>query len=287
VTDWNIENKLCLITGATSGIGQAAAVELARKGAHVVFTARDERKRDELLAELRRVSPSGRADALFGDLSSMKEVRRIAASFKERFDRLDVLVNNAGAIFPNRELTAEGFEQTFALNHLSYFLLTRELLDVLRASAPARIVNVASRAHQRGRMHFDDLQLERDYGAWRAYGQSKLANVLFTRELARRLEGSGITANCMHPGVVSTGFGKSRPGLTSFLHRMAAPFLLTPEQGADTLIWLASSKEVQGRTGGYYVKRHEVAPSRAARDPEAARRLWDASERLVDKALGQ
>ncbi len=282
-----MEGKTVLITGATRGIGEAAALELARQGAWVVFTARDRRRRDEHLEALRRASPSGRADALLGDLSSMKEVRRIASEFRERFGRLDVLVNNAGAIFPTRELTVDGFEQTFALNHLSPFLLTRELLDLLRAGAPSRIVNVASRAHTRGRMHFVDLQFERGYGAWRAYEQSKLANVLFTRELSRRLARTGVTANCMHPGVVATGFGKGRPGWMNLLHRVAAPLLLRPEQGADTLIWLASSPELEGRSGGYYVQRREVSPSRRAQDEESARRLWELSEQLVNRALGQ
>ncbi len=253
-----IEGKTCLITGATRGIGEAAALALARRGAHVVFTARDERRSAALVDALRHASPSGQADALLGDLSSMREVRRIASEFRERFGKLHVLVNNAGAIFPKREVTADGFEQTLALNHLSPFLLTRELLDVLQANAPARIVNVASRAHTRGRMHFVDLHFERGYGAWRAYEQSKLANVLFTRELARRVAGTGVTANCMHPGVVATGFGKGRPGLMNLVHRVAAPLLLKPEQGADTLIWLATSPELEGRSGGYYVQRREA-----------------------------
>ncbi|MGA9525112.1 MAG: SDR family oxidoreductase [Myxococcaceae bacterium] len=287
MAEWRIEEKTCLITGATRGIGEAAALELARRGAHVVFTARDERRRDALLEALRRASPSGRADALIGDLSSMREVRRIAAEFRERFGKIHVLVNNAGAIFPKREVTDDGFEQTLALNHLSPFLLTRELLDLLQANAPARIVNVASRAHTRGRMNFVDLHFERGYGAWRAYEQSKLANVLFTRELARRTAGTGVTANCMHPGVVATGFGKGRPGWMSLAHRLAAPLLLSPEQGADTLVWLATASELEGRTGGYYVQRRETAPSRRAQDDAMARQLWELSDQLVTRALTQ
>jgi retinol dehydrogenase 12 len=278
---WDIDGKVCLITGATSGIGKAAALELARRGAHVVFVARDPGRRDALLEALIAASPRRRADALTADLSNLTEVEAVASAFKARFGRLDVLVNNAGAIFPTRELTVDGYEHTFALNHLSYFTLTQALHEVLVASAPARIVNVASRAHTRARMHFDDLQLQRGYSAWRAYGQSKLANVLFTRALARRLEGTAVTANALHPGVVATGFGRNRPGLLNFLVKLASPLFVTAEQGADTLIWLASSPEVEGQRGGYYVKRRRVEPSRRARSEADAERLWTASEQLV------
>jgi len=260
---------------------RAAALDLARRGAHVVFVARDERKRDALLEELRRASPTRKADALMGDLCSLREIASVAAAYRARFSRLDVLVNNAGGIFPKRELTVDALERTFALDHLSYFALTRALQDLLVASAPARVINVASRAHTRGRMYFEDLQLERGYSAWRAYQQAKLANVLFTRELARRLEGSGVTVNALHPGVVATGFGKSRPGLMNLVHRLAAPLLLSPEQGADTLLYLATSPEVEGRTGGYWVGWKERSPSRRAQNDEDARRLWEISEALA------
>lgn len=280
-----MQGKIALVTGATSGIGRVTAQALVEKGAHVVFTTRDAGRGRETVEALRRVVPEARVDVIQTDLSEMRQVVAAAAEFKRRFSRLDVLVNNAGAVYTRRETTSEGLERTFATNHLAYFLLTRELLDVLRDGAPSRIVNVASDAHRRGRMKFDDLQMERRYFHWAAYCQSKLANVLFTRELARRLEGSGVTANCLHPGVVATGFGKNTPGAFKWVMTLANRFFITPEEGARTSIFLASAPEVAGKSGGYFQRCQEVTPSRAARDADAAARLWVASEELVARAL--
>lgn len=276
-----MQGQTVLVTGATSGIGRVTARELAKRGARVVITTRDEAKGRATLEEIRKAAPGAQLDVLRGDLSIMREVRRLAAEFKQRYDRLDVLVNNAGAIYMKRETTAEGLERTFATNHLAYFVLTMELLDLLKKSAPARIVNVASNAHTRGRMYWDDLQLERRYGGWKAYQQSKLANLLFTRELALRLEGSRVTVNSLHPGVVGTGFGLNSKGPFKLLWKTANHFFLTPEQGAETTIYLASSPEVQGRTGGYYKNCKEAKASRLGRDDEAARRLWQETERIL------
>jgi NAD(P)-dependent dehydrogenase (short-subunit alcohol dehydrogenase family) len=216
------------------------------------------------------------------DLGSQAEVRRLAAEVRERAPRLHVLLNNAGAIHMRRSLTADGHEATFAVNHLGPFLLTSLLEEHLRRRAPARVGNVSSAAHQGAPgMAWDDLMGEREYAGLRAYAQSKLANVLFTAELARRLERTGVTANSLHPGVVRTGFGRGAGGWLAWGVRIAAPFFLSPERGADTAVWLASAPEVAGVTGGYFVKRRPVTPSAAARDPEAARRLWAVSERLT------
>lgn len=280
-----IEGKRVLITGATSGIGQVTARELVRQGAHLVFTARNAEKARRLAQALRTLSPSSEIDFLVADLSLMREVEAAAAEYRRRFDRLDILVNNAGAIYMRRETTGEGLERTFATNHLAPFLLTYRLMDLLRASSPARVVNVASRAHTRGRMYWEDLELRRGYSGWKAYQQSKLANVLFTRELARRLRDSGVTANALHPGVVSTGFGMNSKGPFMWVWQLAGRLFLTPEEGARTSIFLAMSPDVEGHTGGYYDRSREISPSRRALSDEDARRLWDESERMVARAL--
>jgi len=273
--------KVCLLTGATTGIGRAAAEGLARTGLTLVLAGRDAARTEAAVEGVRRVSGNDRVEGLVADLSLGSEVRRLAAEFRARHRRLDVLVNNAGAIFTRREETAEGREKTLALNHLAYFLLTRELLDLLLASAPARVVNVASEAHRGTRLDFDDLDSRRRYSGLGVYGRSKLMNLLFTAELARRLEGKAVTANALHPGVVATGFGGNTPGLFRTLVRIAQPFMLSPEKGARTLVYLATSPEVEGVSGKYFYRCREMRPSPAARDPEAARRLWELSEQLV------
>jgi NAD(P)-dependent dehydrogenase (short-subunit alcohol dehydrogenase family) len=219
---------------------------------------------------------------LLADLSVLAEVRRVAAEFLQKHNRLDVLVNNAGAYFAERRLSADGYELTFALNHLSYFLLTALLLDALKAAAPARIVNVSSGAHMLGPLDFDDL-MTKDYGmaGFKAYGRSKLANVMFTYELARRLEGTGVTANALHPGGVNTGFGKNNSGLVKLGMKIFGRFSLTPEQGAQTTIYLASSPEVAGVSGKYFAKCKAVPSSDASYDQAAQRKLWEISEKLV------
>ncbi|MEJ7735283.1 MAG: SDR family NAD(P)-dependent oxidoreductase [Polyangiaceae bacterium] len=233
------------------------------------------------LGEVHSEIPGADVSLALCDFASQHAVRRLGAELLERCPKLHVLVNNAGAILGERALTEDGIEATFAVNHLGYFLLTELLLDRLRASAPARVVVVASEAHRSGHIDFDDLRAERGYSPMRVYGTSKLANIAFTRELARRLEGSGVTANCAHPGVVATNFGASGGALIRFGIRLVRPFFRTEAQGADTLIWLASSPDAEGVSGKYFIDRREKRPSREASDDEVARRLWAASERLV------
>lgn len=274
-----MQGKICLVTGATSGIGKETALGLARKGAHVAIVGRDEARSRETANWIARQSGDRQVDFLVADLSSQAEVRRLAAALKSIYPRLDVLVNNAGAIFGKRELTVDGIERTWALNHLAQFLLTQLLLDRLEASAPARIVNVASAAHESGTIAFDNLQGEKKYSGMRAYSQSKLANILFTFALARRLAGMGVTANCLHPGVVATRFGQNTQGLVKMFFTLARPFLLTPEKGAATPIYLASSPEVADVSGKYFANCKPVASSKLSADAGLQEKLWELSER--------
>jgi len=273
-----MRGKRVLVTGATTGIGRVTAVELGRAGAEVILVARDRDKAAATLAEL-DAAGAPPAQALYADLSLTSSVRALAAEVREKFDRIDVLVNNAGAIFTSRALTAEGFERTFALNHLSYFLLTNLILD--RIPSGGRIVNVSSEAHKPAKVDFDDLQLERRYTAFGAYCLSKLMNLLFTFELARRVQARGITANAAHPGPVASNFGRSNRGFFGALFALAGPFMLTPEKGARTQIWLASSPDVEGVTGKYFAKCREKKPSARALDEATQRRLWDVTAQLV------
>jgi len=281
----DMTGKTCLVTGANQGIGKETALALARMGATVVMTSRDPEKGRAALAAVRDASGSDRVDLMLADFASFASIRRLAADFQAKYSRLDVLVNNAGAIITTRSQTQDGFETTFGVNHLGYFLLTNLLLDLLKRSAPARIVNVASRAHFRSSIDFDDLNSQRGrYSAMTAYARSKLANVLFTYELARRLQGTGVTANCLHPGVVRTGFGKNNPGLTRLLFQafqlVARPWLLSPQEGAATSVYLASSPEVEGVSGKYFTDCRETPSSPASYDEHAQRRLWEISETL-------
>lgn len=276
----SLRDKVCLITGPTQGIGRAATLAIAKLSPKLVLVVRDPVRGAELADEI-RAAGNPNVELLIGDLSKQADVRRIASEFLARHDRLHLLVNNAGAIFMQRQLSSDGLEMTFALNHLGYFLLTNLLRDVLVKSAPARIVNVASRAHVRGTIAFDDLQAERSFGGWSAYSQSKLANILFTRELARRLAGTGVTANSLHPGVIATGFGADASGLLRLGFRLARPFFLTPEEGARTTVYLATSPEVEGVTGKYFARCKEAKPRPQALDDATARRLWEVSEALV------
>ena len=278
----DMQGKTVLITGATNGIGRAAALALARMNATVAVAGRSQERLDATVAMIRAESGNEAVSGLLADLETQAGARQLAEQFQLRFTRLDVLLNNAGAIFSERAETADGIERTFALNHLGYYLLTRLLLDMLLESAPARIVNVSSEGHRRQRSYnFDNI----DGRSWStmgftAYAQSKLANILFTRELARRLAGSGVTVNAMHPGVIATGFGSGIGGLMGLFGRVVRPFLKTPAQGADTLIWLATADEVEGQSGGYYDRRRLRQPSAAAQDEAAARRLWALSAEL-------
>lgn len=279
--DQSMAGKICLVTGATSGIGKETALGLARRGATVVVGARNEERARSTVDQIKRDTGVSSADYLLADLSSQKEVRGLASQFRSQYPRLDVLVNNAGAIMLGRQVSADGIELTFALNHLSYFLLTNLLLDVLVSSAPARIVNVSSSSHRRGRINFEDLQSQRRYGGLRAYAQSKLSNVLFTYELARRLEGSGVTANALHPGLVATNFLTNNGRFGEFLGFFFRLRGISQARGAQTSIYLASSPEVEGVSGRYFVKQREIRSSRSSYDQGAASRLWQISGEMT------
>ncbi len=274
--------RVCLVTGGTSGIGRATALALADMDASVVLVGRDEAKATATVAEIGEATVNDDVSAVLADLSSQASIRELAEGFRAEHDRLHVLVNCAGAFFRDRRVTVDGLEMTFALNHLAYFLLTELLLDLLVASSPARIVNVTSGAQSMGRIDFEDLQGERRYRGQTAYNQSKLANVLFTYELARRLEGSGVTANCVHPGVVRTSFGReNQPFTWRVMNPVVTRFMRSAERGAETVVYLASSPEVEGLTGKYFVDLQPKTSSKRSYDLEAAVRLWEASERLT------
>jgi NAD(P)-dependent dehydrogenase (short-subunit alcohol dehydrogenase family) len=276
-----MQGKTVVATGATSGIGAIAAIELARMGARIVFIARDPERAEATLAKLEAVAPGRGHSAHIADLSRVAETKRIGGEIAAAEARIDVLINNAGAIFSDRRVTAEGLELTFALNHMAYFTLTGCLRERLVASAPARVVSTASAAHYGAKLDFDDLQCERGYSAWRAYNRSKLANILFTRELAKRLAGTNVTANCLHPGVVASRFGDQAGGWTARLFPLIKRFAISPTQGADTIVYLASSPEVATISGEYFAKRKIATSSRAARDDAAAAKLWAMSEAIA------
>jgi retinol dehydrogenase-14 len=274
--------KSVLVTGGTGGIGKATAIGLAALGARVGITGRDQARTEAAAASIRAAAGSPAVDAFAADMSIQAGVRRLAAQVADTYPRLDVLVNNVGGFWAHRHVTADGLERTFALNHLAPFLLTNLLLARLTASAPARILTVSSGAHARGRIDFGDLQGERNYSGQRAYSQSKLANVMFTYELARRLDGTGVTATVLHPGVVRTGFGaEDREAYLAVLIRVARVFMKTPAQGADTPVYLASSPQVEGISGRYFVNRKPKTSSNASRDTTAAARLWQVSAELT------
>jgi NAD(P)-dependent dehydrogenase (short-subunit alcohol dehydrogenase family) len=277
----DMTGKVCLVTGATSGIGWETARALAALGATLALVGRDTGRLQRAIDRIRESAPDARLESYVAELSSQEQVRRLAREFQSGHDRLDVLVNDAGAVFPTRRESVDGIEMTLALNHLAPFLLTNLLRDTLKASAPSRVVTVSSGAHQGAKVKFDDLQLTHGYGMWRAYGRSKLMNLLFTRELARRLAGTGVTANALHPGFVSSNFGKSEGPMWAAVFSLMRPFMISAENGAQTAIYLASSPEVEGASGWYYVDCHPVTPSSEARDDATARRLWEVSERLT------
>ncbi|MBA2685525.1 MAG: SDR family oxidoreductase [Gemmatimonadaceae bacterium] len=273
-----MDGRVCVVTGATAGIGKETALALAKMGATVVIVARDAAKSARTVEEIETTVPDAKLDVVLADFASLDAVRDAAAEIGKRYRAVHVLVNNAGVATKNRNVTADGYEQIFAVNHLASFLFTRELVPLLRAGAPSRIVNVASVAERNNPIDFADLQSEKNFGGFRTYGKSKLANVLFTYQLAARLAGTGITANCLHPGAVATDMLKKIPWL---LYTLISPFLLTPEQGAMTQVYLASSLQVEGVTGGYYVKSKAARSSARSYDVSAQRRLWDASEAMV------
>ena len=276
-----MQNKLCLITGATHGIGQAAATGIAQMGATVVIAGRDEARCQEVVARIKAETGNPNVDYLLADLSIQAQVRALASEFKSRYSRLDVLVNDAGVINFRRQLSPDGIEMNFALNHLAYFLLTNLLLDTLKASAPARVVNVSSNSHRGQHLDFENLELIHGYWAGTAYGRSKLANLYFTYELARRLEGMGVTVNAMHPGFVRTNMAANNGPLVRLFLPLVHRNSLTPEQGARTVVYLASSPEVEGLTGKYFVREREVASDPVSHDEAAARKLWEISAQMT------
>jgi len=276
-----MEGKVVVITGATSGIGKVAAEKLAAMGARIVLVARDKVRGEAAMARLGDLGPGLAHSIHYADLSRLAEMKRVAVEIAAAEPRIDVLINNAGALFGFWEMTEDGLELTFALNHLSYFVLTHGLRERLLASAPARVVNTTSDAHKGKKLNFNDLQAVHGYKPFNAYGRSKLCNILFTRELARRLRGSGVTANCFHPGFVNTRFGDESGGLMSYGIRIGKAFALTPEKGAETLVYLASSPELASVTGGYFYKCRRATPTKEAQDNASAHRLWVESAQLA------
>lgn len=288
---WDITGKTVLVTGGNSGIGRATTLELARRGARVVFTARDGAKGEEAAKGLRAElgsSSAGSIDWMLLDLADFQSILAFSEAFKEAYNQLHVLVHNAGLVLSERRETKNGFEATFGTNHMGPFILNRLMLDLLKASAPARIVVVASDAHKAagGGLDFDDLQMKNGYKGVLAYGRSKLANILFTRSLARRIEGSGVTVNCLHPGVVATGFTQDGDagGMWGFFFKWARPFLLTAEKGARTSVYLATSNDVAGISGAYFARQKQATPSAAGRDDQVAEQLWEVSDALCASA---
>jgi len=279
-----LQAKICMVTGATGGIGEITARELARQGAQVIIVGRNRDKCIATVDQIKQQTGNPQVEFMLADLASQKEIHQLAATFKQQYNRLDVLVNNAGALFMTRQETVDVLEMTFALNHLNYFLLTDLLLDVLKSSAPARIVNVASDAHQGSAMPFDDLQSRQKYRGFMVYRQSKLANILFTYELARRLAGTGVTANTLHPGFIASNFATNNGWFYDKVFRQLAKLIaINPEVGARTSIYLASSPAVEGITGKYFVKQKAASSSPASYDEVAAKRLWQVSAELTHR----
>ena len=277
----DMTGKRVLVTGANSGIGRVTARMLAEAGAETILVCRSPERGGEALSSIRQSSGSQKVSLMLCDISRQADIRRLGAEFREQYSSLDVLVNNAGSYFAEHRRTPEGLELSMGLNHMGYFHMVAELRTSLEAAPEGRIINVSSDGHRLGRLVWDDLQWERrSYRAMRAYCDSKLMNILFTRELARRLEGSGVTANCLHPGVIRSGFAVNERGSFAGLVRLAGPFMLDPERGARTSAYLATSPEVRGKTGGYYSRCKLKKPSKAARSDEDAARLWQLSEGL-------
>ncbi len=280
-----VENKICLITGASNGIGYEAALNLAGMGAKVILAGRDEKRTSLATQKIIEQTGNENASYLIADLSNSAGVRLLANSFLDKFHQLDILINNAGAMTGSRQVSADGFEMNWGLNHLNYFLLTHELLDLIKASGVkgrnARIINVASMAHKRAKMNFDDLQSEKSFKKWQAYGQSKLANIMFTYALAKRLEGYNVTANCLHPGVVATGFVDNIGTIENSLSPLIKLFLTSPQKGAQTTTHLAVSPEVENISGVYFANSKPKQSSKLSHDVAAQERLWDISASQV------
>jgi NAD(P)-dependent dehydrogenase (short-subunit alcohol dehydrogenase family) len=276
-----MQGKVVVITGATSGIGQVAAEKLAAMGARIVQVGRDKARGEAALERLRQVGPGIAHSIHYADMSRLSEMNRVAVAIAAAEPRIDVLINNAGAMFTRRQVTVDGLECTFALNHMAYFVLTHGLRDRLVASAPARVVNTSSDAHKGAKLDFSDLQSVQGYAGFKVYGRSKLCNILYTRGLAHRLAGTGVTANCLHPGFVATRFGDQSGGMLSIGIRLAKLFAISPDKGAATIVYLASSPEVGNVTGSYFYKCRATTPTREAQDEQAAQRLWSESMKLA------
>ncbi len=285
MTEISMQGKVCLITGSTSGMGKVTARELAERGAAVVLVGRNREKGEAIQAEIRRETGNENVDLLIADLRLLQDVRRLAAEFQQHYHHLDVLVNNAGAIYPSRQVTSEGLEATFVVNYLAPFLLTELLLDMLKASAPARIVNVSSEVHRISSIAFDNLQGEKRYATMSNYGQAKLAVVLSTYELARRLQGTGVTVNVMSPGQMSSeNFNAGARGLVALVTKLTKPFVMSVEKGAQTQIYLATSSQVEGVTGKCFSNSQEKKSSGRSYDQALGQRLWQVSEQIVARS---
>lgn len=284
MTENRLEGKICLVTGSTSGIGKVTARELAKQGATVVLVSRTRAKGEATQTEITQATGNPHVELLVADLSLLADVRRLASEFQHTYSHLHLLVNNAGCAYPTRTLTSEGLEATLVVNYLAPFLLTELLLDTLKASAPARIVNVSSAQHANAHIDFDNLQGEKKYGNLSTYNQAKLAVLLWTYELARRLKGTGVTVNALHPGITATNFPSGMTGVLAWGMKLSKPFLLTPEKGAQTTLYLATSPEVEGVTGKYFVKSHETKSSNDSYDQTVGARLWEVTEQLVARS---
>ncbi len=271
----DLKDKNAIITGATSGIGRITALAIAEKGARLVLPVRNMAKGEELKQEIGEKTGNTSVELISCHLDSLESIRQFAEEYKQKHDTLHLLVNNAGTWEVKRRESEDGIEMNFAVNHLAPFMLTYLLLDTIKASAPARIVNVSSSAHKQTKMNFDDLEGKKRWSSMRSYGQGKLANILFTRKLAKDLEGTGVTANCLHPGVVSTRLFDKMPLV---FRKIFGLFMITPDKGAETSIYLAASPEVEGVSGGYFVKKKQARPTRHAMDMDVAERLWEVSE---------
>jgi NAD(P)-dependent dehydrogenase (short-subunit alcohol dehydrogenase family) len=277
----NMKGRVCMITGSNSGIGKATAFELAGKGATLVMVARDQQKGELAMSEIRKQTGNDSIDLLLADLSSLQSVRDLAQRFQAKYPKLHVLINNAGLYNQRRHLTPDGYEATFAINYLAPFLLTNLLLEELKSSAPSRIVNVSSVGHYNGHIDFDDLNMDKNYGGWKAYQQSKLALVLFTRELARKLEGTGVTVNSVHPGTVATNIWSRPMGPLGFIMAVPKLFMTSPKKGAETDVYLAASPEAQKANGEYWDTLKVKKSSEESYDEDIAKRLWEVSMKLT------
>lgn len=274
-----MNNKTVLITGATSGVGKATAIALAKLGLKIVILARNKQKADKTLLEILNAVPGAELEILEGDLASLKSIKKAAEVFVSKYDKLDILINNAGGVFSKKEITEDGFEWGFQVNHLGHFLLTYLLLDKLKAAGNSRIINLSSEAHRMGSIDFTNLNCERKFSGWRQYGATKLMNLIFAKSIANKFGESGLMAFSVHPGVVRTGFGANNSGLLSFFNKM--PFLITPEKGAETSVFLATADATKLVNGGYYKKSAIAYAGVESQDFEVQTELWDVSEKML------